>query len=85
MALKKRTILGSFNRFRLILTLGVAVLLPAAGLIYLKFSQLRAFERDKLLEAWIHRDFNESLAISEKRLNKQAFSMVEDAREAFPS
>ena len=85
MTLKKRKLVGGFNRYRLILTLGVAVLLPAAGLIYVNFSQLREFERDNFLEAAIHRDFQEFLAISEKELNKKAYGMVDDAREQFPT
>ena len=84
MTLKKRKLVGGFNRYRLILTLGVAVLLPAAGLIYVNFSQLREFERDNFLEAAIHRDFQEFLAISEKEFNKKAYGMVEDARDQFP-
>jgi len=85
MKLKTRKLLGGFNRFRLILTLGLAVLLPAAGLIYVNFSQLESFSRDKVLEAAIHRDFQEWLAISEKKMNKKAYTMVEDARNIFPS
>src|SRR5215813_7901568 len=85
MKLKKRKLLGGFNRYRLILTLGLAVLLPAAGLIYINFSQLESFSRDKVLEAAIHRDFQEWLAISEKKMNKKAYAMVEDARNIFPS
>ena len=85
MKLKKRNLLGGFNRFRLMLTLGLAVLLPAAALIFINFSQLRAFERDKLLEAEIHRDFQERLALTEKKMNKKAYAMVDDARQIFPS
>jgi len=85
MKLKKRGFLGGFNRFRLMLTLGLAVVLPAAALIYVNFSQLREFERDKVLEAAIHRDFQEMLAITEKNMNKKAFSMTEDARNLFPA
>jgi len=85
MKLKRRGFLGGFNRFRLMLTLGLAVVLPAAALIYVNFSQLRAFERDKVLEAAIHRDFQEMLAISEKKMNKKAYAMTEDARNLFPS
>ncbi|CAN5801356.1 hypothetical protein BH18ACI4_BH18ACI4_21030 [soil metagenome] len=77
--------MGGFNRFRLILTLGLAVVLPAAALIYVNFSQLRAFERDKMLEAAIHRDFQEMLAITEKQINKKAYTMTEDVRNLFPS
>ena len=85
MKLKRRGFLGGFNRFRLMLTLGLAVVLPAAALIYVNFSQLRAFERDKVLEAAIHRDFQEMLAITEKKINKKAYMMTEDARNLFPS
>lgn len=85
MKIKKRKLLGGFDRFRLMLTLSLAVLLPAAALIYTNYSQLRAFERDKVLEAAIHRDFQEMLAISEKRINKKAYTQVEEARDQFPS
>ncbi len=79
MKLKRRGFLGGFNRFRLMLTLGLAVVLPAAALIYVNFSQLRAFERDKVLEAAIHRDFQEMLAITEKKMNMKAYAMSEEA------
>lgn len=82
---KNRKLLGGINRFRLMLTLGIAVLLPAAGLIFVNFSQLRSFERDKVLEAAIHRDFQERLALFEKHLNKRAFTMLDDARQMWPS
>jgi signal transduction histidine kinase len=85
MKLKGTKLLGGFNRFRLILTLGVAVLLPAAALIYVNFSQVRAFDRDKILEATIRRDFQEVLAITEKNMNKKAYAKVEEARQMFPS
>jgi signal transduction histidine kinase len=85
MKLKRRGFLGGFNRFRLMLTLGLAVVLPAAALIYVNFSQLRAFERDKVLEAAIHRDFQEMLAITEKKINKKVYTMSEEARNVFPS
>jgi len=85
MKLKKRKFLRGFTRFRLMLTLGLAVLLPAAALIYLNFSQLRSFDRNKVLEATIHRDFQEVLAITEKKIDKKALTMVEEARDVFPS
>ena len=85
MKLKRRKFLGGFNRFRLMLTLGLAVLLPAAALIYVNFSQLRTFERDKVLEAAFHRDFQEMLAITEKKINKKAYTMADEARDLFPS
>jgi signal transduction histidine kinase len=83
--MKKRKLLGGFNRFRLILTLIVAVLLPAAALIVVNFYQLRTFERDKVLEAMIHRDFQEVLAITEKNIDKKALSMVEEVTNQLPS
>ena len=85
MTLKKRNLLGGFNRFRLMLTLGLAVLLPAAALIYINFSQLRSFKRDKVLQAAINRDFQQMLAISEKHMNKKAYAKVEDVMDLFPS
>ena len=85
MKLKKQKFLGEFYRYRLIITLGLAVLLPAAALIYVNFSQLQAFKRDKFLEATIHRDFQESLAIDEKQMTKRILAKVEEARELFPS
>jgi signal transduction histidine kinase len=85
MKLKKRASLGGFNRFRLMLTLGLAVVLPAAALIYVNYSQLRTFQRDKVLQAAIHRDFQEILAITEKNINKKAYAMTEETRGLFPS
>jgi signal transduction histidine kinase len=85
MKLKGRELRGGFNRLRLMLTLGLAVLLPAAALIYVNYSQLAAFKRDKVLEAIIRRDFQETLLISEKRINKKAYALVDDARDSFPS
>src|SRR5688572_9526982 len=85
MKFKRKGFLRGFNRFRLMLTLGLAVVLPAAALIYVNFSQLRAFERDKVLEAAIHRDFQDMLAITEKKINKKAYAMTEDVRNLFPS
>src|SRR2546423_3166584 len=85
MTLKKRNLLGGINRFRLMLTLVLAVLVPAAALIYVNFSQLRSFQRDKFLQAAIHRDFQEQLAITEKRMSKKAYAKVDDVIGMFPS
>jgi signal transduction histidine kinase len=82
----KRTKLWSGNsRFRLMLTLELAVMLPAAALIYLNFHHLKETKREKALEAAIHRDFQQMLAISEKKINQKAYSMMEEARDVFPS
>ncbi|MDT4966773.1 MAG: two-component system, OmpR family, phosphate regulon sensor histidine kinase PhoR [Acidobacteriota bacterium] len=85
MKLKKRKFFGGFNRFRLMLTLVLAVVLPAAALIYVNYSQLKTFERDKVLQAAIHRDFQEMLAITEKKINMKVYSMIDETRELFPS
>jgi signal transduction histidine kinase len=85
MKLRKQNLLGGFNRYRLLITLGLAVLLPAAALIYVNFSQLRSFDRDKVLEATIKRDFQANLGIWEKQMNKNIYAKVEDARDQFPS
>ncbi|MCM3873405.1 MAG: hypothetical protein ND895_22210, partial [Pyrinomonadaceae bacterium] len=73
------------NRIRLMLTLGVAVLLPAAALIYVNYHHLKSIERDKKVEAIIHRDFQYVLAASEKRINQKAYTMTEEVRNLFPS
>src|SRR5437870_362269 len=53
----KRKFWSGNNRFRLMLTLDLAVMLPAAALIYVNFAHLKAIRRDKVLEAAFHRDF----------------------------
>jgi signal transduction histidine kinase len=73
------------NRIRLMLTLELAVMLPAAALIYLNFDQLKSIKRDKVLEDAIHGDFHQMLAISEKQINQKAYKMTEEARAFFPS
>jgi signal transduction histidine kinase len=84
MDFKRQKVLGGFNRYRLIITLGLAVLLPAAALIYVNFSQLRTFDRDKVLEATIKRDFQDAVGIWEKQMNKKIYAKVEDAKDQFP-
>jgi len=85
MKLGKQNLLGGFNRYRLVITLGLAVLLPAAALIYVNFSQLRSFQRDKFLVAAIHRDFQEVLGFDEKKMNNAMYAKVDEARDMFPS
>jgi signal transduction histidine kinase len=85
MKLKKGKVLRGFTRFRLMLTLFLAVLLPAAALICVNFSQLKDLKRNRVLEAAIHRDFEEMLAITEKKINQKAYKMTEEARDLFPS
>src|SRR5436190_1763773 len=85
MDFKRQKVRGGFNRYRLIITLGLAVLLPAGALIYVNFSQLRAFSRDKVLQATVRREFQEILSIDEKAMAKKTYAKVDEAREMFPS
>src|SRR2546430_8642993 len=85
MKLKKQNLIGGFNRYRLIITLGLAVLLPAAALIYVNFSQLRAFKRDKVLQATVNREFQEILSLDEKKMSKKMYAKVDYVRDLFPS
>jgi signal transduction histidine kinase len=73
------------NRIRLMLTLELAVMLPAAALIYLNFYHLKSIKRDKVLEGAILGDFHQMLAISDKQINQKAYKMTEEARALFPS
>ena len=82
---KRKKFLSHDNRFRLMLTLGLAVLLPAAALIFVNFHHLESIKRDKVLEAAFHRDFQYMLTISEKKLNQKVHTMTEEARSLFPS
>ena len=73
------------TRFRLILTLGLAVVLPALTLIFVNFRHVRSIKRDKKLESLIHRDFEYILSISEKQCNERAYALAEQAKDLFPS
>lgn len=73
------------ERTRMLLTLELAVLLPAAALIGFSILKLQAFQRDKAIEAAIQRDFQHMLKVSEKRLAQMAYAMVEEVRQEFPS
>ena len=72
------------TRIRLPLTLALAVMLPAAALICVNLYHLKSIERNKSLEAAIHRDFQQMLAISEKQINHKAYTIVEELRDLFP-
>jgi signal transduction histidine kinase len=73
------------NRARLMLTLALAVMLPAAALIVSNAYHLKSIERDKVLEAAIHLDFQYMLAISEKQINQEAYKLTEEVRNVLPS
>jgi signal transduction histidine kinase len=73
------------TRFRLILTLGLAVVLPALTLLYVNFQHVKSIRRDKKVEGLIHRDFQYLLTIATKKINGKAYELTEQARDAFPA
>src|ERR1051325_11518488 len=72
-------------RFRLVLTLGVAVGLAGFTLIFVNFQHVKSIQRDKNVEALIHRDFQYVLSSGAKKINYKAYELTEQARNAFPS
>jgi signal transduction histidine kinase len=82
---KRRAFLGGHTRFRLVLTLGLAVVLPALTLIYVSFQHVKSIKRDKKVQALIHRDFQYILYAGIKKMNGKAYGMTEDARNSFPT
>jgi signal transduction histidine kinase len=72
-------------RFRLVLTLGLAVVLPALTLIIVNFQHVKSIQRDKKVEALIHRDFQYLLSISAKKMAGKAYSLAEQVRNGFPA
>jgi len=73
------------ERTRLMLTLELAVVLPAAALVILSALHLNEVQRDRGVEAAFQRDFNQVLAISEKDINQRAYDLADDVRSEFPS
>jgi signal transduction histidine kinase len=73
------------ERTRLVLTLELAVVLPAAVLIIVSVAHLKSIQRDRSVEAAIQRDFYQVLAISEKRMNEKGYEMVDQIRHDLPA
>ena len=73
------------ERTRVILTLELAVVLPAAALVILSALHLKTIQRDRAVEAAIQRDFSQVLAISEKQINQKAYDLIDDVRMDFPT
>jgi signal transduction histidine kinase len=73
------------EKTRLLLTLELAVVLPAAALVFLSAWHVLHIQRDRAVEAAIQRDFNQVLAISEKQINHKAYDMVDDVRADLPA
>src|SRR5215510_3852391 len=75
----------SNTRFRLVLTLLLAVVLPALTLIYVNFQHVKSIQRGKKFEALIHRDFQYLLSNSAQKISGKAYELTEKARDDFPS
>src|SRR5215510_8977556 len=75
----------SNTRFRLVLTLLLAVVLPALTLIYINFQHVKSIQRGKKFEALIHRDFQYLLSNSAQKISGRAYELTEQAQNAFPS
>jgi signal transduction histidine kinase len=67
-----------------IMMLMLAVMLPAAALIVFGMVYLRQIQRDKAIEAAFQRDYQQVLAIAEKRIDERAYDGAEEARSSFP-
>lgn len=81
---RRERLLSGNTRARLFLTLGLAVVLPALTLVYVSFQHVKGIQRDKKVEALIHRDFQYILDIAEKKVNQKAYTLVDQAKEVFP-
>lgn len=84
MKTKRKSFLGG-NRLRLMLTLELAVMLPAAALIYVNFAHVKSIKRTRNVEASIYRDFQYMLAASENNMNDKVYAMTDEVRDLFPS
>ena len=71
------------ERMRLLVTLGFVVF-PAAALIGFSVLHLRSIQRDKAIEAAIQRDFQHMMAITEKRMTRKAYEMVDEIQPKVP-
>ena len=72
------------DRTRLLLTLELAIILPAASLMAFSIWNLRHIQRDKAIEAAIQRDFTSVLKIAEKRTWHKASDILTPVRKQFP-
>ena len=73
------------EKTRLLLTLELAVILPAAALVILSAWHVRHIQRDRAVEAAFQREYSQVLAISEKQINHKAYELVDDVRTEFPA
>ena len=62
----------------------LAVMVPAAALVVASVIYLRHIQRGKVMDAAIQRDYQQILAVAEKRIADRAFEIAENARQHFP-
>lgn len=58
--------------------------MPAAALVVASVIYLRHIQRGKVMDAAIQRDYQQILAVAEKRIADRAFEIAENARATFP-
>src|SRR5271163_1043307 len=63
----------------------LGVMLPAAALIAVGVWHLRTIQREKSIEAVFQREYQQVLAIAEKRIDARAYESTEEARVKFPA
>jgi signal transduction histidine kinase len=73
------------DRTRTLLTLELAITLPAAALMAFSIWNLKHIQRSEAIEAAFQRDFSHVLGIAEKKTLYKAIDMITPAREEFPS
>jgi signal transduction histidine kinase len=62
----------------------LGVMLPAAALIAVGVWHLRTIQREKSIEAVFQREYQQVLAIAEKRIDARAYEIAEEASARFP-
>jgi signal transduction histidine kinase len=62
----------------------LGVMLPAAALIVASVWHLRTIQREKAIEAIFQREYQQVLAIAEKRIDARAYEIAEEASTQFP-
>jgi signal transduction histidine kinase len=73
------------NRTRTLLTLELAIVLPAAALMGFSIWNLKHIQRSEAVEAAIQRDFSHVLMIAEKKTWHKASDMITPVRKEFPN
>ena len=73
------------DRTRTLLTLELAIVLPAAALMGFSIVNLKHIQRNKAIEAAIQRDFSYVLKIAEKKSWERASDVIVAARKEFPN